>query len=361
MTETVRLQDIADRAGVSRATVSLALRHHASIPVATRTRIQKLAEELGYRPNPLVSALMRHHRSTRAIRPTHLTLALVLKFSRRDAWQKYLSPDLMSGAGRRAEQLGYRLEEFWIDDLGLSDTRLGNVLFSRNVPGLIVAPLPAAVGQLRLAWEKFSAVAIGYSLACPQLHRVTTDRYEAMLLAVRELRRRGRRRIGLALDANQDARVHHQWVAAFLWEQTQSRPADRIPLLVAKDRQWTERRFAAWFQQNKPEAILGYDTRIVAWLKNLKRSIPHDTTFVHLWNPETNGGFAGLYHHPPEIGAAAVDYLVSLIQRNERGIPKSPHTLQLEASWTDGATAIASGVKNPPRFTEASQTPDSGR
>ena len=339
MTETVRLQDIADRAGVSRATVSLALRHHASIPTTTRARIQTIADELGYRPNPLVSALMRHHRSTRAVRPTHLTLALVLKFSRRAAWQKYLSPDLISGAVRRAEQLGYRLEEFWIDDLALSDARLSSVLFSRNVPGLIVAPLPAAVGHLRLAWEKFSAVAIGYSLARPQLHRVTTDRYQAMLLAVRELRRRGCRRIGLALDANQDARVHHQWVAAFLWEQTQSRPADRVPLLVASDRQWTERRFAEWFKQNKPEAILGYDTKIVAWLEKLGCSVPRDAAFVHLWSPAADDRFAGLYHHPPEIGAAAVDYLVSLIQRNERGIPNSPHTLQLEASWTEGAAS----------------------
>lgn len=339
MNETVRLQDIADRAGVSRATVSLALRNHASIPPVTRTRIHKLADELGYRPNPLVAALMRHHRSTRAIRPTHLTLALVLKFSRRAAWQGYLSPDLISGAVQRAEQLGYRLEEFWLDDLGLSDARLSNVLFHRNVPGLIVAPLPVAVGRLRLAWEKFSAVAIGYSLARPQLHRVTTDRYQAMLLAVRELRRRGYRRIGLALDANQDARVHHQWVAAFLWEQTHSRPADRVPLLVANDRQWTERRFADWFKQNEPEVILSYDTKIVAWLEKLGCSVPRDATFVHLWNPETDGEFAGLYHNPPEIGAAAVDYVVSLIQRNERGVPNSAHTLQLEASWVEGETA----------------------
>lgn len=268
----------------------------------------------------------------------------MLKFARRDAWQKYLSPELISGAAQRAEELGYRLEEFWLDDLGWNGGRLSTVLFHRNVPGLLIAPLPAAVGRLRLAWENFSAVAIGYSVADPQLHRVTSDRYQAMLLAIRELRRRGYRRIGLALDTNQDARVHHQWVAAFLWEQMHSRPADRVQLLQVNDPRQTERRFAAWFKQHKPEAILGYDTKIVSWLKTLGCSVPRDAAFVHLWNPATDGEFAGLYHNPPQIGGAAVDYLVSLIQRNERGLPNSAHTLQLEASWVDGATARGCAV-----------------
>lgn len=340
MNETVQLQDIADLARVSRATVSLALRHHASIPAVTRHRIQALADQLGYRPNPLVAALMRQHRSARAGRPTHLTLALVLKFSRRDRWQEFLSPDLISGAARRAEQLGYRLEEFWLGDLGWSGRRLSTVLFHRNVPGLLVAPLPVAVGHLSLDWAKFSAVAIGYSLARPQLHRVTTDRSQAMRLAVRELRHRQYRRLGLALDANQDARVQHQWVAAFLEEQRHSRLADRLDLLVVHARHWTEPRFVAWFKQQQPEAVLGSDPRIVVWLKNLGRVVPREVAFVHLWNPGLDGEFAGLYHHPPAIGAAAVDYLVSLIQRNERGVPASAHTLQLDASWSDGATAL---------------------
>ena len=339
MSETIRLQDIADRAGLSRATVSLALRCHASIPVATRERVQRLADELGYRPNPLVAALMRHQRSVRAGRPTHLTLALVLKFSRSDHWQKYLSPKLISGAQRRAEELGYRLEEFWLDDLGWSGARLSEVLFHRTVPGLLVGPLPAAVGHLSLDWEKFSAVAIGYSLARPQLHRVTTDRFQAMQWAMRELRRQGNRRIGLALEANQDARVHHQWVAAFLWEQTQSRRVERVPPLVLDDLEWNERRFVKWWTQFQPQVVLGHDPKILGWLKELGTSGGRSTQFVHLWKEKPAGDLAGLFHHPWAIGVASVDYLVSLIQRNERGIPASAHTLHLEASWSEADSA----------------------
>lgn len=334
----ITLQDIADKAGVSRATVSLALRNHHSLPVTTRQRIQQLAERLGYRPNPLVSTLMSYQRAARSDRPTHLTLALLLKFSQRGDWQQYLSPDLITGASQRAEQLGYRLEEFWLDDLKMDEKRLSQILFQRGVPGMILAPLPSAVGHFDLDWDKLSAVTIGYSLARPELHRVTSDRYHAMLLAIHELRKRGYCRLGLALESNQDERVHHQWVAPFLWEQMHGKPRDRVPLLIVKGEEWNEQRFATWFRENTPEVILSYDPQVISWLERLGRRVPRDVGFAHLWNPDQSGKLAGLYHNPPGIGAAAVDFLVALIHTNDRGVPQSPRIMQLEASWADGKT-----------------------
>ena len=52
------LREIARHAGVSHTTVSLSLRNHPSIPEPTRERLRRLADELGYRSNVLVSALM---------------------------------------------------------------------------------------------------------------------------------------------------------------------------------------------------------------------------------------------------------------------------------------------------------------
>ncbi len=53
------LDDVARSAGVHRTTVSLALRNHPRIPQATRDRVKQIANDLGYRINPLVSALMQ--------------------------------------------------------------------------------------------------------------------------------------------------------------------------------------------------------------------------------------------------------------------------------------------------------------
>ena len=54
----VTMSTIAERAGVSKNTVSLALRHDPQIPAETRARIEKIARELGYAKNPVVSQLM---------------------------------------------------------------------------------------------------------------------------------------------------------------------------------------------------------------------------------------------------------------------------------------------------------------
>jgi LacI family transcriptional regulator len=316
----------------------MALRNHSSIPLATRDRIKEVARKLGYQPNPLVSALMTYQRSTKVQPAKHLTLAIVVNFSRRSSWRHYLSDDLISTAAAQAARHGYQLEEFWLRDLKMNPQRLSAVLYQRNIPGVIVAPLPAAHGHLNMEWERFSAVAIGYSLLRPTLHRVTTDRFKAMRLAIRRLRRMRYTRVGLAMHVNQDSRVNHQWGAAFIWEQHQIPLPNRTYPFLVEERDWNERKFATWFDRNRPEVILGYDPAIIDWLKKLGRKVPDDVGFVHLWNPDRSGEYAGLYHDPPAIGSAAVDFLVGMIHRNERGIPGTPQTLLLDAAWQNGAT-----------------------
>ena len=332
----ITLQDIADRAGVSRTTVSLALRHHPGIPLGTSKRIQTIADDLGYRPNPLISTLMSYHRAANSDRPKHLTLALLLQCSRCEAWQDYVSPEFIAGARRRAEQLGYGLEEFWLEDLNMEGTRLSQVLYHRAVPGIILAPLGKGAEPIEMDWEKFSAVAIGPSDVGPELHGITSDYYQAMLLAIDQLRGLQYRRFGLALQSDRAARAHQQWGAAFLWEQMREQPRERVPLLIANARDWDEDQFDAWFRKHTPEAVLGDDPQIITWLQRLGQRVPRDVGFAHLRNPDQSGRFAGPYYHPQAMGALAVDSLVAQIQQNDRGVPQFPRVVQLRASWAEG-------------------------
>jgi len=54
----VNLKDVAKKAGLSIATVSLALNGSSRISEATRARVEKLAGEMGYRPNPYARKLV---------------------------------------------------------------------------------------------------------------------------------------------------------------------------------------------------------------------------------------------------------------------------------------------------------------
>jgi DNA-binding LacI/PurR family transcriptional regulator len=49
----VRLQDVADHAGVSMKTVSNVVRDHPNVSPQMRARVQSAIDELGYRPNAL--------------------------------------------------------------------------------------------------------------------------------------------------------------------------------------------------------------------------------------------------------------------------------------------------------------------
>ena len=59
------MADIARKAGVHVTTVSLALRNHPRLPASTRERIQALAKELGYVPDPFLRALVTYRGTNR--------------------------------------------------------------------------------------------------------------------------------------------------------------------------------------------------------------------------------------------------------------------------------------------------------
>ena len=110
------MRHIAERAGVTQATVSMALANHPRISVATRQRVAKLAEELGYRPNAYVSALMRARRTGRSLegRPV---LALVSPFPEEEGWRSAAAPtvrQMREGALERAAVRGVDAQECWL-------------------------------------------------------------------------------------------------------------------------------------------------------------------------------------------------------------------------------------------------------
>ncbi|MEO0586742.1 MAG: LacI family DNA-binding transcriptional regulator [Planctomycetota bacterium] len=55
----ITLKDIAERAQVSQATVSIAMGSAGRISDETRTRIRRIADEMGYRPNMLVQGIQK--------------------------------------------------------------------------------------------------------------------------------------------------------------------------------------------------------------------------------------------------------------------------------------------------------------
>ncbi len=330
------VRQIAELAGVSPTAVSLALRNHPSISEATREKIRGIAERIGYRPDPMLARLAAYRHGLRAAAEP-VSIAYLINWPSYEQWRReHCETRFFAGAKQRAEQLGYQLEEIWTRRPKLSVGRLMKILQTRNYNGVLVSPSPQARGHLALDWEKLCAVKIGHSLVYPQLPCVENNQYRIVQLAVRTLRRKGYRRIGLALRAAEDEMVNHMYRASYLVETARPRLFEPVPPLITK--QWNEATFAKWYRRYKPEVVLSLHLKVLAWLRGLGLKVPAEVGFVDLDCADRSGVRAGVYQYHERVGAIAVDTLVLLMQRNERGIPEVPQVTLLEGTWVDGAT-----------------------
>jgi DNA-binding LacI/PurR family transcriptional regulator len=330
----VTLRDIAAAAGVHFTTVSLALRNHPRLPRETCVRLQALAEKLGYVPDPMLASLANYRSN---LRPAgyQATLAWVTAHPTRHGWRDWpIFGEHYAGAESRAAALGYRLEEFWLGEPGLSAARAAQILQSRGITGLLIAPQPRAGATLELPWERFSAITIGYSLAQPQLHMACAHQYRCIRLALHELALRGYRRPGLVMLRSSDERVDHNWLAGLLVEQFAG-IAIAPPLLLEA---WDEAAFAAWLRRHQPDALVSKCVEVEAALLRLGRAVPRDIGVGFLTDTHPGDKHSGVDENPRQIGAAAVDFLIGMLHRNERGAPEHPHRLLIEGTWIEGRT-----------------------
>jgi LacI family transcriptional regulator len=337
MSTKTTLQEVADRAGVHRSTVSLALRDHPRISEPVRRKVQAIARQLDYRINPLVSALMQSRRSGRKVK--HLTLAYVTNYPTQFGWrpEHHERPDFFPGAVERAADFGYRLEHFWLAEPGMTPERFCNILTVRGIHGLIIGRLPPGQSALDLVWERFSCVALGMTLRSPLLHHVTENHYDTVWQGMQQCRERGYRRVGFVFsEANDSPRVGDRWVGAFLRQQLAFPARDRLP--VCPQIPANEADFARWFERYRPDALIATHARpMLRWLERMKVAVPRDVGLIHLEGlPE--GECAGVQYDPAKIGALAVEMLVGLLHRNETGIPEDQHEVLLTGVWHDGKT-----------------------
>jgi LacI family transcriptional regulator len=346
--ERVPLRLIAEKAKVSRMTVSRALRDDASIPATTCRRIQKIARQLGYRPDPNLARLMEAIRVKRRNRLPNV-IGYLTAHDDPKAWRAHpVQRRFFEAATRRATECGYRLEEFWAKEPGMTDERLSEIIHHRGIEGVIVAPLPAPQLRFqRLKWELFSAVEIGYSLPSPELHRVCNHQFQSMMLLARRLYEMGYRRVGLAMSPEQDERVNHHWRAGHLAAHSRWGHGSLRRLLFLPDR-WDRAAFARWYREQRPDAIITIGTDTAEWLAELGVRIPQEVGLANIDLRPDLKTTTGINQNSHEVGAAAVDLVVSLIRRNERGVPTIPRVTMVQGTLVEGKTTRPQAATPPP-------------
>lgn len=316
------MKDVARAAKCHASTVSLALRGDARIPAETQERVKSAAARLGYSIHPMISAWVSARRAGRPV-SERVAAAYLTCLPGNYPWkadQHFRS--IYEGARERAERYGFSLDEFCASDYGPDLGRLNRILITRNVQALIVGPTLEHHDLNGIAWERFSLVTIGYGLGSPGLHRVTEDHHLGMRLAFEWCIAQGYRRIGLALIRQHNAMRRERWMGAYLYEQHAHLKAnERLPIYIAR----TSSPIAeanTWLRRQKPDIILADEP--AAWRRTSVKTLGFALSSAHQ--------FPGVHENNREIGRHASDLLISLVMRNERGIPAVRQTVLVEPS-----------------------------
>jgi LacI family transcriptional regulator/LacI family repressor for deo operon, udp, cdd, tsx, nupC, and nupG len=333
--------DVAKMAGVHRASVSLAFKNHPSIPEGTKKRIRHCAEKLGYAPDPMLSSLAAY-RSRNRPKAFQGTLAWLTN-GYADWRENALFRDFYAGASQRAKTHGFNLEVFDLQQLGMSCERTAAILHARNIGGVLLPPQPRSnVEIIGFPWEDFSAVTFGYSLVKPELHCVTSTQFRAMVRTMREVKALGYERIGFFFTPEHDEKTDHNYLAGYLAETFQMHKGESIPPLFSSER--PPQLFMEWFERHRPQVIVTGNRDILMMLKSLGIDAPSDVGVASPLVLEKDSPLAGVYENSFHIGEVALDFLVAMIHRGERGIPACPQRVLVEGTWNPGRT-LRAGVK----------------
>lgn len=186
-----RIEDVANAAGVSVATVSRALRNLPNVAPSTRDRVHSIADELGYRPDPAASRLAAGRTKTIAIAVPAVS-----------SW--YFS-QVIGGAEAVLAEAGYDMLVMTVSGDDARKRFLRDALtMNRRVDGMILADLRIPDDEAAdLSASDIRVVTIGFQTEA--ISSVMLDDVAVGEVATNHLLELGHRRIGLIEGLTDDA------------------------------------------------------------------------------------------------------------------------------------------------------------
>ncbi|MBN2117337.1 MAG: LacI family DNA-binding transcriptional regulator [Anaerolineales bacterium] len=182
----VTIKDVAQAAGVSTQTVSRVMNKFSYVSEETRQTVEKVVEQLGYRPSTLARSLIQQRSYTLGV----VTFGL-----------KYMGPSrTLSGMADKADELGFMLLMKELDNFDTSRTDEAiDSLLARQVDGILWL-----VPEIRdnHAWidERMEEIPVPMLFIAMRpregISSLATDNFQGAVLAIQHLLDCGRKKIG---------------------------------------------------------------------------------------------------------------------------------------------------------------------
>jgi len=339
---------IAKKLGLSNATVSMALRKHPRVSVKTCERVRKAAEEMGYFRDPSISKLMTRIRSCKPVgEMTTVALLNANPIKELGAISPYHT-SLLQGMMEQGLELGYKVEPFWMDEASMPQRRMSQILESRGIQGMIIPPVYPFGANLKLNWESFTVVTIGYSLLEPRFNRIVGNQRQAIFNSLQKLLKTGHKRIGAVWHASHDFRMTFIASSVFSWFHEQIPSHRRIPYLtIAEDDPRNEEILTNWLSTHNPDAVVTHDPSLCETFASMGYNIPEDFSIITEGSEPQNTDLTGYFVSPKKIGQRVIKMLDSQLMQIEFGIPETPVTTLVDMHWVAGATLKRRGPPDP--------------
>lgn len=198
----VRLQDVAEHAGVSMKTVSNVVRNYPHVSAKMRERVQRAIDELGYRPNMMGRRLA-----------TGRTGLLALAFA--DVTLPYFA-ELARVVADEAERRGYRVLLEQTEGTIEGERAVVSASESGLVDGMIFQPSVMDSAELAQSRTDLPLVILGENAAPLTLDRIMIDNVAAARAATEHVLALGRRRIAfVGHEAHQLSRTSQLRIAGY--------------------------------------------------------------------------------------------------------------------------------------------------
>jgi DNA-binding LacI/PurR family transcriptional regulator len=332
------LRIIAEAAKVSPTTVSLALRNHPRISEETRQRVQAIAREYGYRPDPEVQRLMAHLRTSRSKKFQGSIYGLspseVHRKDRASQWRRLV----LKGAQQRASELGFSWSEVGADEFRRFPQRVIRVLRARGAKGLFIPPLPESEFLPEAeGWGDLSVVAASYSLLCPRFRRVVPNQFGNIFQLCAHLAGMGYRRMGLSISPGHNERTGHRFAGGYAaFHLSRGWP---MPGLYLHET-YHESSLIKWVRKESIDVVITsseYGAELVR--EDLRRNQLSGIS-VAVLALEPKSEWTGIDERPLQVGIRAIELLGGMILQNEQGIPQDPTEILIDGILRKGTSAV---------------------
>lgn len=336
-------RQIAEHLGISVAAVSLALRRKGTVSRELMNKVNLVAMEMGYHPNPLLSSLAsKRFRSSKSAEGTPLAF---LDFSVEGVG----SPEYFNCLEKAASELGYTINRYTLKELSRYRNP-SSTLYARGVQGLVLFGLMArntVVDNLDL--DMFSVVQYARFLVSLPLHTARADIFGATKASFNHVRQMGYQLIGFALGHHEpvleddEARIS----AAFGMTRLHSAPENQVPPYTGGV--FDAEAFMDWFEAHRPDAVIGFNHYFADVLLNAGYGIPEEVGYASM---HLSPGVPVLHRNSRQLRLSGMDQNLAHIARecivlmdqniryHSQGIPRVPTHVLVASSWRDGDSLV---------------------